>query len=76
MFGFMGKHQCFKCDVDSYRKPVEGMQQLCGPKLQEVETMSCSCILDQLQGFDGPQRQICQDQVPITRRQETTQAPE
>lgn len=22
MFGFVGKHKCFDCDADSYRKPI------------------------------------------------------
>lgn len=55
-FGFVGKHQCFKPDMSSYREPVDRIQQWYDMgELQEIEHK------DQLQGFDGMQGKTSQE---------------
>lgn len=45
--GFVGKHWCFKSDVATNRKPVEGVNQWSGVgELEVVENKSCSSILN------------------------------
>lgn len=55
-FGFVGKHQCFKPDMNSYREPVDRIQQWYDMgELKEIEHK------DQLQGFDGMQGKTSQE---------------
>ncbi|KAI4878439.1 hypothetical protein NFI96_034385 [Prochilodus magdalenae] len=53
--GARGKHQSFKSDAGSNRKPVKGAQQWSHVgELRKIEVESSCCILDQLQGPNGP----------------------
>lgn len=41
------KHECFKCDVSSYRKPVDGTQSCGDGERGGVEDKACRFIQDQ-----------------------------
>lgn len=53
-----------------YAGTVEGMQHWDNGRLgkkKKIENKLCSCILDQLQAFDGAQGKTCQELAAVSR---------
>uniref|UniRef100_A0AAR2LGL1 SAM domain-containing protein n=1 Tax=Pygocentrus nattereri TaxID=42514 RepID=A0AAR2LGL1_PYGNA len=61
------RHQGFKSDAGSYRKPVKGMQWW--NELKKIEDKPCCYILDQLQGPYSPHRKISQERVTAFKQE-------